>query len=212
MLEQLQKDTSKDIQKMASPSLTFKQYRTTDLIIFAFLSVVFEAIVTLGAMQWFPNELYSITIVYTMFVLVLMRWGRHAGWIALLCGATYCIVMKAPFPMFAVVCGGNLFGLFALFMHKWIGKQKIRDSVGWTVLYVAVCFACITVGRLLISLCFGLFDEVVIYTLYDLLSVIFAIVVVLLCRKQNGLFEDQKHYLLRMEEERKAKQAQGGNQ
>lgn len=193
---------------MASPSLTFKQYRTTDLTIFAFLSVVFEAIVTLCATEWFPGELYSITIVYAMFVLVLMRWGGYASLTALLCGATYCIVMKAPFPMFVVVCGGNLFGLLALLLHKFVGKQKIRDSLGWTVLYVVACYVCISAGRLLISLCFELFKEVITYILYDVLSALFAIVVVLLCRKQNGLFEDQKHYLFRMEAERKEKQAQ----
>ena len=193
---------------MASPSLTFKQYRTTDLTIFAFLSVIFEAIVTLGATKWFPGQMYSITIVYAMFVLVLMRWGGYAAITALLCGATYCIVMKAPFPMFVVVCGGNLFGLLALLLHKFVGKQKIRDSLGWTVLYVVACYVCISAGRLLISLCFGLFKEVITYILYDVLSALFAIVVVLLCRKQNGLFEDQKHYLLRMEAERKEKQAQ----
>ena len=196
---------------MASPSLTFKQYRTTDLTIFAFLSVVFEAIVTLGATKWFPGQMYSITIVYAMFVLVLMRWGGYAAITALLCGATYCIVMKAPFPMFVVVCGGNLFGLLALLLHKFVGKQKIRDSAGWTVLYVAVCYGCISIGRLLFSLCFELFDEVVKYILYDMLSVVFALVVMLLCRKQNGLFEDQKHYLFRMEAERKAKEAQSSH-
>lgn len=192
---------------MASPSLTFKQYRSADLTIFAFLSVVFEALVTLGATKWFPGQFYSITIVYTMFVLVLMRWGAPAGLIAFLCGATYCIALDASLPMFVIVCGGNLFGLFALFMHKLVGKQKIRDSAGWSILYVIVCFACITVGRLLISLFFELQGEVVMYTLYDLLSVVFAVVVVLLCRKQNGLFEDQKHYLLRVDAEQKAEAA-----
>lgn len=192
---------------MASPSLTFKQYRTADLTIFAFLSVVFEALVTLGATKWFPGQFYSITIVYTMFVLVLMRWGAPAGLISLLCGATYCITLKASVPMFVIVCGGNLFGLFALFMHKFVGKQKIRDSIGWSILYVIASFACITVGRLLISLPFKLFSEVISYTLYDLLSVVFAVIVVLLCRKQNGMFEDQKHYLLRVDAEQKAEAA-----
>ena len=109
--------------------------------------------------------------------------------------------------MFVVVCVGNLFGLFVLFMHKIVGKQKIRDSVGWSVLYVVVCYLCITVGRLLVSLVFTLQDEVITYTLYDLLSMVFAIVVVLVCRKQNGMFEDQKHYLLRLDAEKKAKQS-----
>ena len=109
--------------------------------------------------------------------------------------------------MFVIVCGGNMFGLFALFMHKIVGKQKIRDSAGWSILYVIVAFACITVGRLLISLPLKLFGEVVMYTLYDLLSVVFAIVVVLLGRTQNGLFEDQKHYLFRLDAERKAEAA-----
>ena len=196
---------------MASPSLTFKQYRTTDLTIFAFLSVLFEAIVTLCATEWFPGELYSITLVYAMFVLVLMRWGAYAGIVAFLSGVAYCMALKATLPMYVIVCGGNLFGLFTLFLHK-MGKQKIRDSVGWSILYVFASFACISVGRLLISLAFELQKEVIQYILYDVLSAVFAVVVVLVCRKQNGMFEDQKHYLLRVDAERKAEQAKKGPQ
>ena len=155
--------------------------------------------------------MYSVTIVYAMFVLVLMRWGAYAGIVAFLSGVAYCMALKATLPMYVIVCGGNLFGLLALFLHK-MGKQKIRDSVGWSILYVFASFACISVGRLLISLAFELQKEVIQYILYDVLSAVFAVVVVLVCRKQNGLFEDQKHYLLRVDAERKAEQAKKGPQ
>ena len=203
--------TKEHPQNMSAPSLTFKQYRSADLTIFAFLTVVFEALVTLGATKWFPGQMYSVTIVYAMFVLVLMRWGAPAGIVAFLSGVAYCMALKATLPMYVIVCGGNLFGLFALFLHK-MGKQKIRDSVGWSILYVFASFACISVGRLLISLAFELQKEVVQYILYDVLSAVFAVVVVLVCRKQNGMFEDQKHYLLRVDAERKAEQAKKGPQ
>ena len=203
--------TKEHPQNMSAPSLTFKQYRSADLTIFAFLTVVFEALVTLGATKWFPGQMYSVTIVYAMFVLVLMRWGAPAGVVAFLSGVSYCMALKATLPMYVIVCGGNLFGLLALFLHK-MGKQKIRDSVGWSILYVFASFACISVGRLLISLAFELQKEVIQYILYDVLSAVFAVVVVLVCRKQNGLFEDQKHYLLRVDAERKAEQAKKGPQ
>ena len=38
--------------------------------------------------------------------------------------------------------------------------------------------------------------------MYDVLPAVFALVIVLICRKQNGLFEDQKHYLIRTQKER----------
>ena len=196
---------------MSTPSLTFKQYRSADLTIFAFLTVVFEALVTLGATKWFPGQMYSVKIVYAIFVLVLMRWGAYAGIVAFLSGVAYCMALKATLPMYVIVCGGNLFDLFTLFLHK-MGKQKIRDSVGWSILYVFASFACISVGRLLISLVFELQKEVVQYILYDVFSAVFAVVLVLVCRKQNGLFEDQKHYLLRVDAERKAEAAKKGQQ
>ena len=203
--------TKEHPQNMSTPSLTFKQYRSADLTIFAFLTVVFEALVTLGATKWFPGQMYSVTIVYAIFVLVLMRWGAYAGIVAFLSGVAYCMALKATLPMYVIVCGGNLFGLFTLFLHK-MGKQKIRDSVGWSILYVFASFACISVGRLLISLVFELQKEVVQYILYDVFSAVFAVVLVLVCRKQNGLFEDQKHYLLRVDAERKAEAAKKGQQ
>lgn len=58
------------------------------------------------------------------------------------------------------------------------------------------------------SLFFGLtFDSMLAFFTTDCLSLVFAVVVVLISRRIDGLFEDQRAYLIRTESERRRAQS-----
>lgn len=211
--------------KVLQKNLTFSQYKMADVTLLTTLCCVFEALITVAAIEWFPEQPYSVSLVYAFVALVSMRWNGYSVVTALCGGLTYCItanlcankVAAAGMPFTAmgaqgylVILGGNLFCLLVLILHKVIGKQKIRDSILFSILYVAAVFVSMSLGRfgimLLVNTSVSRALEIV---MYDLLSFVFALVIVLICRKQNGLFEDQRSYLLRLEEERRNKQAQG---
>ncbi len=189
---------------MAQKSLSFGQYRTADITIFTVIATVFESLVTLAATKWFPDQAYSISFVYVFVSLVAMRWGAWMLVPSTTCALAYCIVLGAVWQMYVVMIVGNAFCVLLLVLHKIIGKQRIRDSAWWTVLYVIVAYLCISLGRFLVGLPM---PDVTMQAslngiLYDALPAAFALLVVLICRKQNGLFEDQKHYLIRTQKER----------
>ena len=72
------------------------------------------------------------------------------------------------------------------------------------MLFVVLAFCGAQLGRWLVSLIFGgSFDSVVTFFLADSLSLVYAVVVVLISRRVDGLFEDQKSYLVRTEAERR---------
>ena len=63
------------------------------------------------------------------------------------------------------------------------------------------------VGRWVISLIFGGdLTAIVDFFVADSLTLVFTVLVVLISRKPDGLFEDQKAYLVRTEDERKRRE------
>lgn len=194
----------KNLQK----NLTFNQYRLADVFFMTALCCVFEVVVTLAATKWFPEQPYSVSLVYAFIALVAMRWDGYAALPATLGGIAHCLAAGDDAKGFVVVLVGNLCCLLVLVLHKLMGKQTIRDNAWFTVLYVAAIYLFVSAGRFAMQLCFAVSCvDALRAVLYDMLSLVFALVIILICRKQNGLFEDQKTYLIR-EEERRNKQKQ----
>lgn len=184
-------------------SITFSQYRNIDLAIMTVLTVVAEAVVALAASKWFPDELYSLSPMVALVCIVMMRWGVWAIIPAVASGLAFCVASGATAQQFVVYCVGNCFALVALVWFKAMGKETVRSKITLVVLFTVTAFAGTIFGRWAVGLLFGadLFS-IVNFFLADCLSLLFAIVVTLIARKIDGLFEDQKAYLIRTEEER----------
>lgn len=185
-------------------NITFKQYRAIDLGILALLLVVFEGITTAAAAKWFPNELYTFSITIAVVCIVMMRWNAFAAIHAIAGGAAYCVVTGATPKQFAVYCIGNCFMLIALVFVKIVGKSKIMEKYYFTIIYTVIAFIGAQTGRWLVSVILGEpLDSYIDFLTMDSLSLLFAVVVTLIARRVDGLFEDQKDYLVRTESERK---------
>ncbi|MGN0701052.1 MAG: hypothetical protein ACI4J8_08635 [Oscillospiraceae bacterium] len=133
----------------------------------------------------------------------MMRWDGFAAIHAVVGGFAFCLAAGAEPKQFIVYCIGNCFALLGLIFLKLCGKEKVRSKLHFIFAYVVIVFIAIQVGRWLVSLFFGAsLDSIVTFLVADSLSLLFAVVGVLISRKMDGLFEDQKHYLIRTEEER----------
>ena len=76
------------------------------------------------------------------------------------------------------------------------------------VLFVLVAYVGMTAGRGLVTLFFGGDLKVfVVIATTDIISLLFAEVILILLRKSDGMIEDQKTYLLRLDREKKEKEA-----
>lgn len=184
-------------------NLSFNQYRAVDLTIMAVLLAVAEAIFSLGTTKWFPAVDYAIspTIVFTC--IVMMRWGGFAVIHAVIGGVVLCVTTGASPEQFAVYAAGNCGILIALVMLKLLGKQKVAGNAVLSAVYVAAAYLGAQTGRWLVGLMVGgSVEDIIRFLTTDSLSLLFGIVVVLIARKPDGLFEDQRAYLIRTEEER----------
>ena len=80
---------------------------------------------------------------------------------------------------------------------------KVRDDALKTLLYGLCVILLMQLGRALVSLLFGagMGDALRFFTT-DVISVLFTLVILWIARRQDGVFENQRHYLLRLQRER----------
>lgn len=184
-------------------NLSLKQYKAIDLALLAVILAVFEAITSLAASKWFPLQLFSLSPTIAVVCIVMMRWGGWAAIHAVVGGLSFCIATGASPEQFAVYCGGNCAALLALLFFKKLGKKRVKDSAFITAGYAVSAFCAVMVGRWAVSLIFGgELGAIVDYFVADSLTLLFTVLVVLIARKPDGLFEDQKAYLIRTQDER----------
>ncbi len=182
---------------------TVGQYRAIDLALFAAMMIVGEALVVNAARFWFPDQLYTLSIVPLLTAIVMMRWGPWAAIHAVLGGAVYCVAAGAEgASQWAVYCCGNLLGLGALGLLKLLGKERIRQDALLTMTFGALAALLMQLGRALLSLLFGgTAGGMILFITMDVITLLFTVVVIWIVRRLDGVFEDQINYLLRVNRE-----------
>lgn len=189
-------------------NISFKQYRAIDLGILAVILFVAETITAKAAKSWFPEQFFMLSPTIAVICIVMMRWGWFAVLHAVVGGFAFCLSSGATPEQFAVYCIGNCFALVSMVLVKVFGKRKIKDGIILSIVYTAAAFFGAQLGRWAVGLFFGgAMDSIVVFIATDSLSLLFSMVAVLLSRRIDGLFEDQKAYLIRTESERLREQS-----
>ncbi len=183
--------------------ISFRQYRTIDLAIMGGILAVCQILIYMASTFWFANELYIVSPAAIVTALVMMRWGPWSGIHACASGLLYVWLRQGTWQQMLSYGAGNLLALGALLMLKLLGKERVRKSAFLSVMFGLLVQLLMQGGRALISgllgtawsACLGFFTT-------DILSTLFTLVIIWIVRRADGLFEDQKHYLLRLESER----------
>jgi len=171
------------------------------------LCAVFESIAAVATQKWFSLQAMSVTITLTITCITMIRWDVFAVLPALVGSLCYCVALNATFTEYAVYCLGSIFCLLALPIVKALGKEKIRKSFITRSVFAIAVYLLFAVGRWLVSLFFfPSFSSLIAFLATDILSLLFAIVVLYICKGLDGVLEDQRAYLIRLDEERKAEQ------
>lgn len=184
--------------------ITFKQYRTIDVLILVALTIIFEAVATMATIKWFALQPVAVSIVLAMVCIIMMRWGFPAAIGAVAGGFVFCFLSGATPQQFVIYCVGNLFALLGMVWFKVFGKEGIRNSMWLIVLFVSTAYIGQVLGRSLLAIAFG--DNIstfVTFATTDIMSLVFAVLVIILFRKTDGMLEDQKAYLLRLDKQKK---------
>ena len=182
---------------------TLKQYRIIDLAFFALMLLVTEYLIVRAANYWFPAQPYTVSVAAALVSLVYMRWGWWGGIHAVLAGLVFCFFSAATRQQYLIYCGGNLLSLLAVYLLCRIGKEKVRTGRLALLFPLLVQFLMI-LGRALLALALGIrLSEAAGFFTTDVLSFLFTFVIIWIARRLDGIYEDQKHYLLRLHAQQK---------
>ncbi len=179
------------------------RYRAIDLTLFAAILFVFENLIVSAGTRMFPGTPYLVSVTPAVTAIVMMRWGPFAAAHALLGGLVYVHAAGGSAAQYAIMGAGNLFALAVLGLRKSLGAESIRQSSGKTVLFGLCTVLLMQTGRAAVSLALGVgLPGAALFFTSDVITDLFTALVVWIARRTDGLFEDQRHYLARLEKER----------
>ena len=184
--------------------ITFQQYRTIDILILVAITIIFEGVATMATAKWFALQPVAISIGLAMTCVVMMRWGVRAALAAFASGFVFCILSGATIQQFVIYCIGNMGALLGIVWFKVFGKEGIRKSLWLVTLFVSTAYIGEMLGRSILAILFGdPIGTIVTFLTTDIMSLVFAVLVIALFRKTDGMLEDQKAYLLRLDQQKK---------
>ena len=178
------------------------EYRAIDLVCFALMLALFEPVLHFAATRLFPAEPYTVSAVAALTAIVMMRWGPWAAIHAVFGGVLACFLAGARLDQYLIYGVGNLLSLLSLLLLRAWGKEETRKDALQSMGFALVTALLMQLGRAMLALvtgnglgvCLGFFTTGVITDL-------FTVVVVWIARRLDGIFEDQIHYLLRIQRE-----------
>ena len=163
-----------------------------DNILFGVILAISEIVIITAAGKWFPGQLYTVSAAAAVTAIAMMRWGIWSALHAALAGIVYVGVQGGTFEQLLIYVLGNELSLAALLLIKAAGREKIKDNVLLTVLYALTVQLLMQAGR-------GVGASPKFITM-DILSELFTVLIVFIASRLDGIFEDQKTYLLRMQQ------------
>ena len=207
------------MRKNGSRLISFARYRATDLLIFAAILVAFGLISFFAFTRWFTSDIstFFFSVGIPVSLLVMVRWGWYGMFYAVADGLLYCTLSvltsggeyySMAFQYYLTYAVGGAFVGLAYLMVRFMGYRRITSAWYFTLLYMLCGWVAVLVGRVLVSLCFG---ENFLAALLgfmgpsELLSLAMGIVILLIMRRLDGMMENQRDYLIRLDKERREK-------
>ena len=191
--------------------ISLSQYRNIDLSILTGLMAASQLVIQFAVNFWrADNTGYVVSPVAAVVALVMMRWGIWAAIPAALGGAFAALLSHGNGAQLLIYSAGNLLSLLALVFFKLSSKENIRKNVIFSLAFALIVQLLMQLGRAgLAALMGNELPACLDFITTDSMSILFTMVIIWVVRRVEGLFEDQKQYLLRVQREQSVK---GGEQ
>ena len=191
--------------------ISLSQYRAIDLSILTGLMAASQLVIHLAVSSFYAEQTgYIVSPVAAVVAVVMMRWSLWGAVPAVLGGVILTLLSGATAEQTLIYSAGNLLSMLALLYLKLCGKERVRGNAVLALVFAALVQLLMQFGRAGVALLLGhslpaCWD----FITTDAMSILFTLVIIWIVRRVEGLFEDQKHYLLRVQQERSVK---GGEQ
>lgn len=192
------------MRKNGSRLISFGQYRATDLFMFAIILVLAE-LLEFVALKWFGNAAtFSFSFALVLVLTIMIRWGWPSLFFATASGIIYCALNLLSWQFYLSYGIGNIAVVLALLYLMLVGKNKVTEHWYLSVLLVVVGWVLQVLARSALLAATGAagfgqaFVYMIAYSDTGFLSLAVSIIAVLIIRRFDGIFEDQRHYLERI--------------
>lgn len=185
-------------------SRSLEKYRAFDITTWVVMLGIFETFISKAGKNWFPNQPYTLSLVPALTAIVFVRWKevKYVWFYPILGGLFLSFSLNGSREQYAIYMIGNLLSLLVLPILKGERKDKIRENFFLSALYALTVALLMQVGRMLLfSLIHFSLSQSLLFITTDALSGVFSVVVVLIVRRLDGVFEDQYSYLVRINKE-----------
>lgn len=183
--------------------ISLSQYRAIDLALMTGLMAVSQFVIQIAVSRWYAEQTgYIVSPVAAVVALVMMRWSPWAAIPAVLGGVILTLLSGGTAEQMLIYSTGNLASMLALLYLKLLGKERVRGNAVLALVFAALVQLLMQFGRAGVALLLGhplpvCWD----FITTDAMSILFTMVIIWVVRRVEGLFEDQKHYLLRVQQE-----------
>jgi len=182
--------------------ISFQRYRGMDVFFFTSLLCICEALIILAATRWFPAQPYALSLTPAIVALVMIRWGVYSAIPAAAGALVYCLLSGAGAQHYVIYLVGNLAALALLPFVQHVTWKKIHDNVLLCMAYGLITALIMQFARAALSLLFGRSAMAALgFITTDVLSTLFSVLLCWMMRRLDGMLEDQKHYLIRIQKE-----------
>lgn len=182
--------------------MSFRRYRALDLCIFTALLCIGETLIVFLCAHGFSDQPFTLSLTPAVTAVVMVRWGAFAAIPAAAGAAALCMASGAQALQYAVYGAGNLLALALIPALRRITWKQLHEHVLLAMLYGLLCALLMQMGRAAAALITGAAPAVCAgFITTDVLSSLFSVLVVWICRRLDGMLEEQRHYLKRIREE-----------
>lgn len=192
------------MRKNGSRLISFSQYRTADLFLFVIIAGLAE-LFSYAATIWFPEEaIFSFSFALPIILIVMMRWGWPSVFYAAGSAVLYCALRSLSWQYYLSYAVGSAAVIICLVYLLPVGKERVAKSWYLSVVFVILAWVAVVLVRSVMLTVTGVYGFVAALSMMagyadcGLLSLAMGIIAILIVRKFDGLFEDQKAYLIRL--------------
>lgn len=196
------------MRKNGSRFISFKQYKLTDLFLFAVILIAFDLVAHFAPRAFASGANFTFILTVPIVLLIMVRWGWPCVFFAIGDGLFLSLLNNtAVWQSYLCYAAGNCFILLLMLATKFFGKQKIAGKWYFSVLFVIFGWVLQNLGLTLAMTAIyrGNFLSYLFANLgfggSGLMSLAAGIVIILILRRLDGMFEDQKSYLKRLDAE-----------
>ncbi len=196
------------MRKNGSRLISVKQYRATDLAIFAAIVFIFDLLSHYAPMLFTKEVIYSFCLTVPITLVVMIRWGWYSVFFAI-GDALLLTIINNPSVWQSYLCYGvgNASLMLMLLAVKFIGKKRIASKWYFTLLFVLCGWVLqnltITVMNAICGFSFvSYLASNFGFGITGVLSLAMGLVITLVLRRLDGMYEDQIEYLKRLKGER----------